>query len=202
MLTRTQFNQIINYIISLEERADKLRDGLIEYCQHEDLTGFYPKDISDITLWLERCMNDDDGTISWWLWDCPKRGQANDPSEYTIHHGDAEWVIKTSSNLYDYLMTFYAAAADDEYMNIVFARQNDGIRFALRIIEEMRQNNKDSNNEGYEERDAFLHLVSEKIENSYRLESGCDSDLKENFSLLVKFNNDEPKEKEVPDDEQ
>lgn len=103
-LTKNQFVKLLNLAIKTEDSEDKFSGAIKDYfgCSHPHQTNV----AVSIIDWLADVMGDDDDVISWWVWDIPDRGNADDWScTITSHNGEqvVEWVLKTSGDLYDYL---------------------------------------------------------------------------------------------------
>lgn len=70
-----------------------------------DCTGFYTtRLITSLVITLEAEFDDEDSTISWWLWDAPKAGA--DPAACVIFDKKRgkRWHLTDAGKLYDYLV--------------------------------------------------------------------------------------------------
>lgn len=205
MLTKKQFVKILNHIIKEEEKQDKLDQALREYAP-SDFTGFSkPDETTFLVGVLEELMGDkpqgeyNSTYISWWLWDCPDRGRCKNDDSCTIWFGERDdentdkIVVRTPEDLYDVLLIEYGKAPTKESVQMAVKAQDNGVKFALHYLNVLKKNNKETKNEGWEERNALLDLASHKITNEYLLQRGTGADL--NFEKdfnIISILEDEP----------
>jgi len=103
-MNKELFTQAVNFIIELDRKEHKLTQALQEYGGETDFMSFGTDHAARIAKWLEEVMGDDEGTISWWIWDCPDCGRADDDA-CTISYPDGEeYCLKTVEDLYNYLI--------------------------------------------------------------------------------------------------
>ena len=181
MLTKKQFLTIMNIILKEEESQNKFDEALKEYAP-SDFTGFAKMGLlDDLVGFLKNVMNDEGDYISWWLWDSPDKGK--NPKFCKIWLGDADdpetpvMEITTPEKLYDFLLLNYEKAPSKESIEMAVKAQDNGVKFALKILNEMQETNKKTGNQGWEERNALLKYAQDKIEHEYRFSRGIGADL-------------------------
>lgn len=86
------------------ETTEKLADIMV------DSTGFYTtRLITSLVITLETEFDDDDQTISMWLWDAPHAGEVPESCYITDEKRHKEWHITDAGKLYDYLVEMQEA---------------------------------------------------------------------------------------------
>lgn len=170
MLTRKQFKDLIGYYQKECKDMDEFDEALKKYAQ-SDFTGFYRDQVYDIIKLAESLMNDKYSYISWWLFDTN-----NQDPEYTKiwEEGEEEpsWDIRTLDDLYDYLLITYYQTPPKEQLDAIIKAQDNGVKFALKTINDLAKKNAQTGNKDWQERNAMFELVSSKIENEYLLLRG------------------------------
>lgn len=169
MISKSDFIFIMNFILNRQEKEATFSKQIQEFTGDCDFTGFHTNVVDKLVEWLEQVMNDEDNTISWWLWDAPHAGKS-DPENFVILDHGKKYVVDTVEALYDYLYQGYS----DNFTATAYKAQAEGIKFAIHIIDDLIKDNTNTNNDGVEERNALLGLVREKIKNEYMLASGDD----------------------------
>lgn len=102
-MKRQTFIEIINDIQLQQRRDRRITDKLAGIMT--DCIGFYTtRLITSLVITLEAEFDDEDSTISWWLWDAPKAGA--DPAACVIFDKkrDKRWHLTDAGKLYDYLV--------------------------------------------------------------------------------------------------
>ena len=189
MLTKKQFTKILNHIIKEEDRQERFNEALREYAP-SDFTGFSKPDHTVFLVEiLEDLMGDEPegeyGTtyISWWLWDCPDRGRCKNDDSCTLwlgEHDDPDTpkiIVRTPEDLYDAILINKSKAPSKESIQMAIKAQDNGVKFALKTIKEVKDKNFETHNKGWAERDAEMEYLAQKIINSYLLEAGVNRDL-------------------------
>lgn len=102
---RDKFVEMINYIIQLQNKEEKLSKALQNFADNNNFTGLHTQTPYFLVSWLESVMCKGDDSISWWLWDAPKEGKGSelDCSIFLEKDINSRYVIKTPEDLYDYL---------------------------------------------------------------------------------------------------
>lgn len=192
MMTERDFVMGIEYILEQQKKEQAFTNALQEYANDSDLTYFHTNHADWMVRFLARTLNTEDydealDLISWWLWDAPEAGKADDET-CTISNPETgeSWVVKTPSDLYNYIVS-----QDNSLDNHTI--QTEAIKFTLNIIDNLRTDNTETHNEGWAERNALLQYTREKIVNEYRLKTDdfTDFDSDPNFILFAKGENGE-----------
>ena len=177
-ISKTNFIIFINRIIHDQERYDKLDKALKQFAP-SDFTGIAKT--NDWKLeWLSEVMQDKEGWVEWWFFetDCGKKltqvWEDGDPED------DPTWDIKTSGDLYDFLMAQYYK--DTNPLREKKAQDN-GFRYALQGIKSCKDANFLSHNEGWEDRDALFQFLLNILTNHYLLEAGVNSNVDYNGEI-------------------
>lgn len=189
MLTKKQFIKILDYIIKEEDKQEKFSQALKEYAP-SDFTDFSKPDITTFLVEiLEDLMDDkpyskyDDSTISWWLWGCPDRGRCENDDSCTIWLGEPDdpetekFIIRTPEDLYAFLVVSHGKAPSEESIQMAIKAQDTGVKFALKIIKDIKNKNFETHNKGWSERDAEMEYLLQKITNEYLFKAGTNRDL-------------------------
>jgi len=181
MLTKKQFLTILELILKEEDSQEKFDEALREYAP-SDFTGFAKTGLLDILVdFLVDAMGDDDGYISWWLWDAPDRGRNKKGSRIWLGDSDdpdTEVIeIVTPEQLYNFLLLNYGKAPSKETIQMAVKSQDNGVKFAIRQIDNILKSNLKAKNEGWEERKTLMEYLIGKICNEYLLARGVGADL-------------------------
>ena len=190
MITKKQFLQRLQFILDYEKAVEKYDQALKEFA-HSDFTGYYDEKLhTHLLSMLAEDMNDEDDVISWWLYDCPEAGKH--PEHANIWDGDIDdpntikYTIATPEDLYDYLFIQNSKAPSKETMRMTVKAQDTGVKFALHQIALLKEKNKETKNNGWDERLALLDFTLSKIKNEYLLHRGVGADLNysEPFTII------------------
>lgn len=183
MLTKKQFLERLNFIIEYDKKVEKYDQALKQFA-HSDFTGFYDEDLHCHLLnTLVEDMNIpfDDDVISWWLYDCPEAGK--NPKHCKIWDGDPddpdtiEYNLTTPEKLYDYIFITYSKTPSKTTMKSIIKAQDNGVKYALKQIQQTRLDNNTIRNEGWEDRDVILKFIQTIIQNRYLYTRGTNADL-------------------------
>lgn len=172
MLTREQFKTLIIYIMAEKEKGDRLDEALREYAP-SDFTGFC-KETDDLLEFLEDVMGDTDGTISWWMYETEygEREEMINIWEKDDPDDKPTWRIKTLDDLYNYIYAHHKEAPSKKELKSLLFQQEQGFKFALSKIRELRDTNTKTANKGYEERNYLLNYLLETLPNDYIFATG------------------------------
>lgn len=189
MLTKKQFLTILNLILKEEDAQEKFDEAIREYAP-SDFTGFAKTGLLDTLVdFLVDAMEDSDGYISWWLWDAPDRGKNKKGSRIWLGDSDdpdTEVIeIVTPEQLYSFLVANYGKAPSKDTVRTIIKSQDNGIKFALKTLDELIHTNNMTSNEGWTDRGALLRYARDKIENEYRLARGANADLNYSDNLFI-----------------
>lgn len=146
-------------VIDMEDTDHRLNQALQEYTKDKDFTGWATHRPAELARYIKDEMGDIDDYIGWWLWDCPERGKAENANSYTVEVNGKKFVLGTLDDLYDFLNLHLSEPSDFD----------KGVKFALRIIVELRETNSKTKLDKWQERDALLKYIHDKIENEWRL---------------------------------
>ena len=181
MISKRAFLRIINLIIKEEEAQKRFDEALREYAP-SDFTGFAKLGILDeLVDILSDLMQDEYDYLGWWLWDSPEMGR--NPEFCKIWLGDEDdpnteiVIVDTPEKLYDFMFTQYSKAPSKETLRMTVKAQDNGVKFALKKLEELKKTNTQTQNEGWENRNALLEYAQTQIENQYRFDRGIGADL-------------------------
>lgn len=166
MLSKKAFTKLVMHILEQEEADKEFHEALQKYGE-KDFSGFASKEPSWLANWLREAMNveeNDEDIISWWLWGAPDAGKGSEDS-CTVEFPDqkSSMIIKTPNDVYDLIVLTKNEKQDGA---------SEGIKFALKIIKQLRDTNKKTHNPGWRDRDALLHLTYDKIKNEWLLKHG------------------------------
>lgn len=181
MLTKKQFIERIEFIEDFHNRMCEFDEALRNYAP-SDFSGFFDdKTYQYLIARLGEDVNDDNDYIGWWI--CETEFGKN-KNMCKIWEGDTDhdpdWIVDTPEQLYDYIFIQNTKAPSKESVQLAVKAQDNGVKFALKIIEEMQRTNEKTKNEGWGERGVLLQYAQDKIEREYRLQRGIGADL--NFS--------------------
>lgn len=189
MLTKKQFLERLNYLMDYQKKVDKFDEALREFAP-SDFTGFHDDDVHTHLLnTLIEDMNDKDDYISWWLYDCPNAGK--NPEHAKIWLGDANDPdtivvdVSTPEQLYDYLFTQNIETSPKETLNLAVKAQDNGFKFALKHINDLKEANSETRNAGWEDRDSLFGFILGTIANDYLYARGIGADLNYHDSLYI-----------------
>lgn len=183
MLTKKQFLERINFIIEYDKAVEKYDKALKEFA-NSDFTGYYDEKLHlHLLSTLAEDMEQDpeDDLISWWLYDCPEAGKH--PEHAKIWDGEkddpdtTEYDVSTPEKLYDYIFISKAKSPSKETIKMVVKAQDNGVKFALKTIQEIRKTNKKTRGQDWEDRDTILRYTQNKIGDEYLFQRGIGVDL-------------------------
>ena len=123
---------------------------------------------------MDQDPNDD--LISWWLYDCPQAGKH--PEYAKIWSGDKddsdtmEYDVSTPEKLYNYIFACYSKSPSKESIQLALKAQDNGVKFALRTIGQIKETNEKAHNKEWQERDILMEYLIKKITNNYLLAAG------------------------------
>lgn len=177
MLTKKQFLDRLSFLMEWSKKVDRFDQALKDFAK-SDFTGYYDEGVHNHLLdTLVEDMEDDDGLISWWLYDCPQAGECPEHAKIWTEDEKQEWDVSTPEKLYDYIFLSKTQAPAKETLQMAIKAQDTGIKFALKTIQNLRKANSKARNEGWEDRDILLKLAQSKIENEYLYQTGANRDL-------------------------
>lgn len=183
MISKASFLKAIHFLIKEEEKQEKLDKALKKYTS-SDSTGFSKPDISIFLLdFLRAEMNDTEDYLSWWLYECPKRGKCKDDKLCTIWLGDIDdpnsekIIVRDPEDLYYLLLINSTRTPSKESLQMAIKAQDAGVKFTLKEIQLLQDKNKTTKNEGWQDRDTLFQYIKTQIENQYRFERGIGADL-------------------------
>ena len=155
-MDKQTFVKLLNLIIRLDEKDQELSKHLQAYCEDKDFTGFFSSTPSEIASILKESMGDESDLISEWIW--------GDHDKITIEStgSDEKWEITSAESLYNYL--------NGDTLSMVEAQTN-GVKFALKVLDNLADTNTQTHNDGWEDRTALLKLARDKIANDYVLKA-------------------------------
>lgn len=189
MLTKKQFLERLNYLMDYQKKVDKFDEALREFAP-SDFTGFHDDDVHTHLLnTLVEDMNDKDDYISWWLYDCPNAGK--NPEHAKIWLGDENDPdtivvdVSTPEKLYDYIHANYGQAPSKDTMRTIIKSQDNGFKFALKHINDLKEANSETGNVGWEDRDSLFDFILKTITNDYLYARGTGADLNYHDSLYI-----------------
>ena len=155
---------MLNHIVELEQADEKFNRALKDFGE-TDFSSFASKEPSYLVGWLNEAMGlkEDDETISWWLWDAPNAGNCDEQScTVTFDDQKQSMIIKKADDVYDLIVAIYPKPKTPD----------DGVDFALDIIAMLQATNKTTHNDGWQERDALLEYVYNKVKDEWMLKHG------------------------------
>lgn len=102
-MKRQTFIEIIADIQAQQRKDSEISQALGDITDEESVV-YISQLVTSLVITLETEFDDDDQTISWWLWDAPKAGA--DPAACVIFDKkrDKRWHLTDAGKLYDYLV--------------------------------------------------------------------------------------------------
>lgn len=102
-MKRQTFIEIIADIQAQQRKDNEISQALGDITDEESVV-YISQLVTRLVITLETEFDDDDQTISWWLWDAPKAGA--DPAACVIFDKkrDKRWHLTDAGTLYDYLV--------------------------------------------------------------------------------------------------
>lgn len=97
VLSKDEFCSYLDNVLEREKNAETLSKALQIYANDREFTGFTENTEFDIEF-LENLLEDENRWISWWFYEAREN-----PEKYWIECNGTKWVIKSSSDLYDFL---------------------------------------------------------------------------------------------------
>lgn len=107
-MKRQTFIEIIADI-QAQQRKDSEISQALGYITDEESVVYISQLVTSLVITLETEFDDDDQTISWWLWDAPHAGEVPESCYITDEKRRKEWHITDAGKLYDYLVEMQAA---------------------------------------------------------------------------------------------
>lgn len=152
MISKKEFLKRLKFIMDYSERVNKFDEALKDFAE-SDFTGFYDEKLQNHLLdMLITDMEDSTDLISWWLYDCPEAGKAEEYCKIYVKDGDEDdftWV-RTPEELYDYIFITNTKAPSKESVKAIIKAQDNGVKFALKELEHMKSNNAKTKNKNWE----------------------------------------------------
>ena len=107
-MKRQTFIEIIADIQAQQRKDNEISQALGDITDEESVV-YISQLVTSLVITLETEFDDDDQTISWWLWDAPKAGA--DPAACVIldKKRDKRWHLTDAGKLYDYLVEIQEA---------------------------------------------------------------------------------------------
>lgn len=176
MISCETFCKLLNHAIELEEKDKALSEALQIYSGDKEFTRFVSSEARFIVAFLEEAMGDTTGAVSWWMWDCPEKGQASDPKVYMVEENGKTFVLKTPADLYMYLLQTVPIQVDQR--QLLVAAQTEGVKFALRQLFNVYKDNvlSDMDVDTTGDADGKLSLIAKlmmsKIQDNYKKTTG------------------------------
>ena len=183
MLTKKQFLERLNFIKEYEIRMGNFDKALNEFAK-SDFTGFFDETTFDFLCdSLKEDMGDEYDIISAWMFDMEWGTRLTEI--YDKDTGEIIADLNSPEALYDYLFTEYAKAPSKEEVKSTIKAQDNGVKFALLILDEMQNTNENVHNFGWEERNALLKYAKDKITHEYQFQRGIGADLNLDSSCYI-----------------
>lgn len=107
-MKRQTFIEIIADI-QAQQRKDNEISQALSYITDEESVVYISQLVTSLVITLETEFDDDDQTISWWLWDAPHAGEVPESCYITDEKRRKEWHITDAGKLYDYLVEIQEA---------------------------------------------------------------------------------------------
>lgn len=107
-MKRQTFIEIIADI-QAQQRKDNEISQALGYITDEESVVYISQLVTSLVITLETEFDDDDQTISWWLWDAPHAGEVPESCYITDEKRRKEWHITDAGKLYDYLVEMQKA---------------------------------------------------------------------------------------------
>ena len=186
MLTKKQFIKRLKFLQSFKERMDTFSEALCKYAP-SDFTGFFDEETFNFLLsTLEEDMNDKYQNITWWICETDW-GKRKDLCGIWEEDAGEEptWKINTMEDLYAYLFCQNSKTPTKESLQLALRCQDNGVKFCLKEIQNVIDRNYETQNFGWEERNALLNYIKTIIKNNYLLKRGISVDLDYDKSIEI-----------------
>lgn len=107
-MKRQTFIEIIADIQAQQRKDNEISQALGDITDEESVV-YISQLVTSLVITLETEFDDDDQTISWWLWDAPHAGEVPESCYITDEKRHKEWHITDAGKLYDYLVEIQEA---------------------------------------------------------------------------------------------
>lgn len=107
-MKRQTFIEIIADIQAQQRKDNEISQALGDITDEESVV-YISQLVTRLVITLETEFDDDDQTISWWLWDAPHAGKNKSACVITDEKHAKRWNITDSGKLYDYLVEIQEA---------------------------------------------------------------------------------------------
>ena len=107
-MKRQTFIEIIADIQAQQRKDNEISQALGDITDEESVV-YISQLVTSLVITLETEFDDDDQTISWWLWDAPHAGEVPESCYITDEKRRKEWHITDAGKLYDYLVEMQKA---------------------------------------------------------------------------------------------
>lgn len=107
-MKRQTFIEIIADIQAQQRKDNEISQALGDITDEESVV-YISQLVTSLVITLETEFDDDDQTISWWLWDAPHAGEVPESCYITDEKRRKEWHITDAGKLYDYLVEIQEA---------------------------------------------------------------------------------------------
>ncbi len=107
-MKRQTFVEIIADIQAQQRKDNEISQALGDITDEESVV-YISQLVTSLVITLETEFDDDDQTISWWLWDAPHAGEVPESCYITDEKRRKEWHITDAGKLYDYLVEIQEA---------------------------------------------------------------------------------------------
>lgn len=111
-MKRQTFIEIISDIQAQQRKDNEISQALGDITDEESVV-YISQLVTSLVITLETEFDDDDQTISWWLWDAPHAGEVPESCYITDEKRRREWHITDAGKLYDYLVEMQEAKNAD-----------------------------------------------------------------------------------------
>lgn len=107
-MKRQTFIEIISDIQAQQRKDNEISRAIGDIIDEEPVV-YISRLVTSLVITLETEFDDDDQTISWWLWDAPHAGEVPESCYITDEKRRKEWHITDAGKLYDYLVEIQEA---------------------------------------------------------------------------------------------
>ena len=107
-MKRQTFIEIIADIQAQQRKDNEISQALGDITDEESVV-YISQLVTSLVITLETEFDDDDQTISWWLWGAPHAGEVPESCYITDEKRRKEWHITDAGKLYDYLVEIQEA---------------------------------------------------------------------------------------------
>ena len=107
-MKRQTFIEIIADIQAQQRKDNEISQALGDITDEESVV-YISRLVTSLVITLEAEFDDDDQTISWWLWDAPHAGEVPEGCYIIDEKRRKEWHITDAGKLYDYLVEIQEA---------------------------------------------------------------------------------------------